>query len=124
MPASFGSSSGATARLRTLGRTMASVSPSASTLSASTVIRMSRPGKSVAHQPPARSRFLPLEITLPQDGAGSCTPAPMKERLASKTMASATRIVAKTRMGAAQLRKTCLSRMYAVFAPSTRSAAT
>ncbi len=85
---------------------------------------MSRPGKTVAHQPPMRTMFLPSAMTLPQDGSGGRTPAPMKESDASKTMASATCTVQKTRMGAAQFTATCRMRMCGVRAPMTRSAVT
>ena len=92
--------------------------------SASTVTRISRPGKTVAHQPPSSTMFLPSAMTLPQDGSGGRTPAPMNDSDASKTIASATITVQNTSTGAAQLIATCLSRMCGVRAPMTRSAAT
>ena len=61
---------------------------------------------------------------LPQDGAGGCTPALMKDSEASSTMASATRTVANTMIGAMQLRATCLTRIHGVEAPMTCEAAT
>ena len=68
--------------------------------------------------------FLPSAITDPHDGSGGRTPAPMNDRLASSTMASATMTVQKTRTGAAQLATTCLTTMCEVLAPMTFSAAT
>lgn len=56
----------------------------------STVTSISRPGKTVAHQPPVSTMFLPSAMTLPQDGSGGRTPAPMNDSEASNTMASAT----------------------------------
>ncbi len=106
------------------GAADASVRPSARMFSDRTVIRIARPGKSVAHQPPARRIFCPYERMLPQLGFGSWTPAPMKDRLASKMIASATSTVANTITGAAQLIATCLSTMWWRRAPMTFSAAT
>ncbi len=85
--------------------------PSARMFSASTVSRIARPGNRVAHQPPASRICCPYDRTLPQLGAGSWTPAPMKERLASNTIALATSTVANTATGAAQLTATCLTTM-------------
>ncbi len=92
--------------------------------SASTVSRISSPGKTVAHQPPVSTMFLPSAMTLPQDGSGGRTPAPMKDSEASNTMASATWTVQNTSTGAAQLTATCRSTMCGVRAPMTRSAVT
>ncbi|OPZ54905.1 MAG: hypothetical protein BWY91_01386 [bacterium ADurb.BinA028] len=61
---------------------------------------------------------------LPQLGFGGLTPALMNDSDASKTMASATSTVAKTMIGARQLRATCLMRMCAGRAPMTRLADT
>lgn len=63
-------------------------------------------------------------MTLPQDGSGGRTPAPMNDSDASSTIASATITVQNTSTGAAQLTATCRSRMCGVRAPMTRSAAT
>jgi hypothetical protein len=87
---------------------------------------MSRPGKNVAHQPPMSTISLPKAMTDPQDEAASCgeSPPPMKDRDASKTMASATITVVNTMIGAAQLRRMCFHRMCGRRAPMIRSAAT
>ncbi len=68
--------------------------------------------------------FLPSAMTLPHDGSGGRTPAPMNDSDASKTIASATITVQNTRTGAAQLTATCRIRMCGVRAPMTRSAVT
>ncbi len=60
-------------------------------------------------------------MTLPQDGSGKLTPAPMKDSEASKTMASATWTVQNTSTGAAQLTATWRSTMCGVRAPITAS---
>ena len=89
------------------------------------VTRIIRPGKKVGHQCPDRSRALPSESMFPQVGVlTDWMPAPMKDRDASKTMASATSTVAKTMMGARQLRATCLPRIQGTGAPMTLEAAT
>ncbi len=61
---------------------------------------------------------------LPHVGVGSWMPAWMKESEASKTMASATRTVAKTMIGATLLRATCLTRIQGARAPETTTALT
>ena len=61
---------------------------------------------------------------LPQEGFGGWTPALMKDSEASSTIASATSTVAKTMIGAMQLRATCLARIHGVEAPITWEAAT
>ena len=98
--------------------------PSDSTLRLSTVTRISRPGKNVGHHTPSSSNCLPSASTLPQDGFGGLTPALMNDKDASNTIASATRTVANTRIGAMQLRATCLARIHHVLAPMTRDADT
>ena len=108
----------------TAGAARASVSPSARMFNASTVSRIIRPGKNVGHHAPVSRSCLPSARMLPHEGFGGFTPALMKDREASKTTASATRTVANTAIGAMQLRATCLSRMCAVEAPSTREAET
>ena len=107
------------------GEAMASVSPSDRTLRHRVVMRMSRPGKKVGHQWPDRSSSLPSERMFPQVGVlTDLMPAPMKDSEASKTIASATRTVAKTMIGAMQLRATCLRRIHGTGAPITLEAAT
>jgi hypothetical protein len=88
------------------------------------VTSISSPGNTVAHQPPVSTMFLPSAMTLPQDGSGGRTPAPMNDSDASKTTASATWTVQNTSTGAAQLTATCFSTMCGVRAPITRSAVT
>ena len=62
---------------------------------------------------------------LPQVGVFTeVMPAPMNDSDASKTIASATSTVAKTMIGAAQLRATCLPRIHHVRAPTTLDAET
>ena len=107
--------------LNILSETIASVMPSERMLRHSTVIMIRMPGKNVAHQAPAISRLRPAAITLPQLGSGSGTPACRNDSDASKTIASATRIVANTSTGAAALRATCLMMMRGVRAPMTRT---
>ncbi len=106
------------------GAAHASEIRSASTFSASTVTRISRPGNSVAHQPPVSTRSLPSASTEPHDGLGGWMPAPMNDSDASNTIASATVTVQYTSTGAAQFTATCLARMNQRRAPMIRSAAT
>ena len=67
---------------------------------------------------------MPSASTLPHEGFGGLTPALMNDSDASNTMASATSTVANTRMGARQLRATCLTRIHHVAAPITFEADT
>lgn len=84
----FATSAALTARAD--GAAQASEIRSDRMLSASTVTRISRPGNSVAHQPPVRTRSLPSASTEPHDGSGGWMPAPMNDSDASNTIASAT----------------------------------
>ena len=107
------------------GEANESVRPSARMLRLSVVTRMNRPGKNVTHQWPDSSSALPSESMLPQVGVlTDVMPAPMNDSDASKTIASATSTVANTRIGAMQLRATCLARIHHVRAPITWEAAT
>lgn len=110
--------------LRARGDTIASVIPSDRMLRHSTVSMMRMPGKNVAHHAPLISRLRPAAITFPQDGSGSGTPACRNDSEASKTMASATSTVAKTRTGAIALRATWRTMMRGVPEPITRTAET
>ena len=123
----FSASSSACTLTRVLmrGEANASVRPSAKIFRLSVVIRISRPGKNVTHQWPDSSSILPSDSMLPQVGVFTeVMPAPMNDSDASKTIASATSTVAKTMIGAAQLRATCLPRIHQVRAPTTLDAET
>lgn len=118
------SSAGSLTRTRGGGATIASVSPSESTLRHSTVIRIIMPGKKVGHHAPEEMIALPSARMLPHDGDGGLIPALMKDNEASKTIASATSTAANTRTGARALRATCLTIIHHVGAPITQAAAT
>lgn len=59
---------------------------------------------------------------LPHVGVGSGIPALMKDNEASKTIASAIKTIVNTKIGAAQLRATCLNKIQGLFAPLTTAA--
>ena len=103
---------------------MASVMPSERMFSARHVTMIAMPGNSACHQRPDSTPARASARMLPQVGVGSAMPADRKVSDASKMMASATSVTVNTRIGAAQLRRTCLTRIHGARAPETMTART